>query len=292
MNRPLSKDTVSVIVLTYNRKQELLRTLGNLHRREVPPPIIVVDNASMDGSAEALTEAYPEVKVIRLPRNMGAAGRNAGVAAAQTPYVAFCDDDVWWAPGSLARAAELMDSHPRLVAITGRVLVGPEEFEDPTSTQMAVSPLENELGLPGMTVMGFLAGACMLRRSAFLAVGGYHPRFFLGIEEGVMSMDFMSMGWIMAYIPDVVIHHHPSSQRDSSARRRLILRNALWCAWLRRPALSALRESMRLLREARDERRLLGTLTEALLGVPWVLRERRVIPARVEEVMRRVSEAY
>ena len=301
MNSSSLRDQVSVVVLTYNRREELLRTLQRMHEpadsayltdSADSAAIIVVDNASVDGSAEAVAQRFPQVRVIRLQHNVGAAGRNAGVEAAQTRYVAFCDDDVWWAPGSLARAANVMDAYPRLAAITGRVLVGEDEFEDPTSTEMAASPLDNQLGLPGTTVMGFLAGACMLRRAAFVSVGGYHPRFFLGIEEGVMAMDFMSMDWVMAYLPDVMIHHHPSPRRDASSRRRLILRNALWCAWLRRPADSAWRETTRLLREARHEPKFFYTLMEAILGAPWVLRERRVIPARVEEAMRRVSEAY
>jgi hypothetical protein len=55
---------------------------------------------------------FPLLEVIRLPRNMGAAGRTAGLRRAQTPYVAFADDDSWWAPGSLEFAEALLDAHP------------------------------------------------------------------------------------------------------------------------------------------------------------------------------------
>src|SRR5262245_34272344 len=66
----------------------------------------------------------------RSERNLGAAGRNAGVRAARTPYVALCDDDAWWAPGALARAAHLLDVHPTLAVVCARVLVGPDAHEN------------------------------------------------------------------------------------------------------------------------------------------------------------------
>ena len=80
---------VSIIVLTHNRRHELLHTLDKLHGLEAPYAIYVVDNASTDDSAAAVLERHPDCRVIRLRRNIGAAGRNAGVAAARTLYVAF-----------------------------------------------------------------------------------------------------------------------------------------------------------------------------------------------------------
>lgn len=280
---------VSIIVLTHNRKHELLHTLDRLHELEAPYPIYVVDNASTDGSADAAVERHPDVHVVRLSHNIGAAGRNAGVAAAQTPYVAFCDDDTWLAPGALARASDLMGAFPRLAALTACVLVGREARIDPACAQMARSPLPNELGVPGTAVLGCLAGACVMRRSAFIEVGGYQVRFFLGKEEALLALDLMAAGWHMAYIPSVIVHHHPSVLRDSSSRRRLLLRNGLWCAWLRRPWISAAHETARLMGSAMfDPARLRGA-AEAFRAIPWVLRNRRVVPPRVEHALQLVQ---
>ena len=91
--RALTK--VSVVVLTYNRREEVLRTLTHLAALAERPPIIVVDNASSDGTAQAVARTFPHVEVLRQSRNLGAAGRNAGVERAGTPYVAFSDDDTW-----------------------------------------------------------------------------------------------------------------------------------------------------------------------------------------------------
>lgn len=280
---------VSIIVLTHNRRHELLHTLDKLHGLEAPYAIYVVDNASTDDSAAAVLERHPDCRVIRLRRNIGAAGRNAGVAAARTPYVAFCDDDTWWAPGALARASNVMDSFPRLAALTACVLVGSEARIDPACARMARSPLPNELGVPGTAVLGCLAGACIMRRSAFMEVGGYQPRFFLGKEEALLALDLMAAGWNMAYIPSVIVHHHPSASRDATVRRRLLLRNGLWCAWLRRPWKSAAHETARLMRTAMLDPAGLRGAAEALGAMPWILRNRRVIPPRVEHALQLVQ---
>jgi glycosyltransferase involved in cell wall biosynthesis len=114
----------------------------------------MVDNGSADGSAEAAARRFPRVEVVALARNAGAAARNAGVRRARTPYVAFSDDDSWWQPGALRRAAAALDAHPRLGLVAARTLVGPGCEPDPVNEAMAASPLR-EGG--GATVLGFLA---------------------------------------------------------------------------------------------------------------------------------------
>ena len=72
---------VSIVVLTFNRRDELLRTLAQLAHVDESVRIVVADNASTDGTAEAVARCYPHVDVVRLPRNLGAAGRNARAPA-------------------------------------------------------------------------------------------------------------------------------------------------------------------------------------------------------------------
>ena len=150
---------------------------------------------------------------------------------------------------------------------------------------MAASPFPNTLGLPGSEVFGFLAGACVMRRNAFVEVGGYHPRLFLGGEEWLVAVDLMTAGWHMGYAPDVVVHHHPSATRDTPGRRRLLMRNALWCALLRRPLKSALTATAHELRASASRREAFAASIAAISGLPWVLRDRRVVPERVERAL-------
>lgn len=274
---------IAVVVLTYNRRAEICRTLERLLASVETAPICVVDNGSSDGTGEEIARRFSSVRIVRLTENLGAAGRNHGVRALTTPYVAFCDDDTWWAPGALSRATALFDRNPALAVLTARVLVGPEAREDPTSRLMASSPLPAVAGLDDIVpVAGLMAGACVMRREAFLAAGGYEPRLFLGGEERLLGLDLMAAGWHLGYTPALVVHHHPSRLRDSGARRHLLLRNALWCAWLRRPLASAIRETLARLRMAAGETSRAQALAEALHGLPWVMRRRRVIPQHVE----------
>jgi GT2 family glycosyltransferase len=268
---------VSVVVLTHDRVHELLHSLERLARLPERPPLIVVDNASADGTAERVAERFPQVQVLRRERNEGAAGRNAGVDCVQTPYVAFCDDDTWWAPGALDRAATLLDRHPQVGVVAARILVGPGERLDPTCARMAASPLPSQ-GLPGPALVGFMAGAAVMRANAFRQAGGYEPRLLIGAEEALMSLDLLAQGWQIVYAPEVVTHHHPCPRRDEAMRRWLLARNRLWLAWLRLPAKLALRESAAVLREAARDGTAGPALRAAVGGLPWVLAQRRPVP--------------
>ncbi len=274
------------VVLTYNRAAELLRTLEHLSGLPARPEILVVDNASTDGTQQQLRQWFPEVRCLRLKRNLGAAARNVGVRLCERPYVALCDDDTWWEAGSLRAAADLLDAHPRLAVVTARVLIGLERRIDPTCEAMARSPLPAPPGLPGAALLGFLAGASIVRRSALLAAGGFEPRFFLGGEEELLALDLVAAGWSLAYVEALTVHHHPSQQRDAAARRRLLLRNALWTAWLRRPISRALMQTAGLARRALEDAEARAALGEALRGLPWALRRRRVVPREVEQALR------
>ncbi|KDD23066.1 glycosyltransferase family 2 protein [Bordetella bronchiseptica] len=81
--------SVSVVLLTYNRRTEVLATLRCLRRAIGATPLIVVDNASSDGTDAAVRQADPHCVLVRAPRNLGAAGRNLGMCWVRTPYVAF-----------------------------------------------------------------------------------------------------------------------------------------------------------------------------------------------------------
>jgi GT2 family glycosyltransferase len=277
---------VAVVMITHNRRIEVLCTLERLNRLPERPQVVVVDNASTDGTATAVAERHPAVEVLTPGRNLGASGRTLGVRHVETPYVAFCDDDTWWEPGALRRAADLFDANPRLALVNGRVLVEPEGAEDPTCSMMANSPLPPEPGLPGRPILGFLAGASVVRRSAFLEAGGFEPRLFLGGEEELLATDLVARGWRLCYVPEILSRHHPSHRRDVPARRGHMLRNALWFAWLRRPLPSALRRTLATAFSTPWDRVTLRGFAAAFAGLPWVLRERRVVPPNVEEWLR------
>jgi GT2 family glycosyltransferase len=288
MNQPDPR--VAVVMITHNRREEVLRSLGHLTHLPEHPRIVLVDNASTDGTAAAVGARFPQVEVLPAGGNLGAAARTLGVRHVEAPYVALSDDDTWWDPGGLVYAADLFDRHPRLGIVTGRVLIGPEEREDPVCRELEASPLPVESGMPGRPLLGFLAGASVVRRSAFLEAGGFPERAFLGGEEELLAADLASRGWWLCYVPEIPVHHYPSAKRDVYARRWHLVRNALWFAWLRRPLPSALRRTLRAIRSVPWDRASLHGFAAALAGLPWVLRERRVVPADVEVCLRLLDE--
>ena len=279
---------VGVVIATRDRREDVTQTLGKLRALPERPPVVLVDNGSADGTAEA-AERHPGVTVIRLRRNVGAAARTEGVRALDTPIVAFSDDDSWWEPGALKTAAGLFDRHPRLGLIAARILVGPDGSLDPTCLEMRDSPLPPEPDLPGPAVLGFVACGAIVRRSALLEVGGFHPRLGLGGEERLLALDLAAAGWGLAYVDWVVARHHPAAAgQERPGRRRALLRNELWTAWLRRPLRPAAARTAAIAIQSVRARAPLTPL-RAAAGLPWILRERRVVPPRVEQAVRAIE---
>jgi GT2 family glycosyltransferase len=283
---PFPDPRISVVMITHNRRHEVLRTLKHTLGLPEAPDIVMVDNASADGTPQAVRECFPQVHVLEAGGNRGAAARTLGVREATTPYVALSDDDTHWQAGSLCKAADLFDAHAHLAIITARVLVGEDGREDPTCAAMALSPLPSAAGLPGKPLLGFLAGASAIRRSALLEVGGFEPRFFLGGEEELLAADLAARGRHLCYIPELTVRHYPSSVRDGDGRRAYLIRNAIWFAWLRRPVPSAIRRTLELAMHGSWNRSKLRGFAAACAGLPWILRRRRVVPAEVEHGLR------
>ncbi|WP_026406142.1 glycosyltransferase family 2 protein [Actinomadura rifamycini] len=276
----------TVVVITRDRRESLLAVLARLRDLPDGPPVIVVDNASGDGTPDAVAAEFPAARLIRSPENLGAVARNLAVDHVRTPYAAFCDDDTWWEPDAPARAAALLDAHPRLAVVTGRILVEPGGREDPIVPELRDSPVPGPPGLPGPALGSFLAGASMVRVEAFREAGGFSPRLWLGGEEELLSADLMTRGWHLCYAEDVVVHHAPSPLRDAHLRRRHGIRNTLWFTWLRRPLPAAARRTAGLLRTLPRDRVTAAALAEAAAGLGWVARERRPLPRDVEDRLR------
>ncbi|MGI8439621.1 MAG: glycosyltransferase family 2 protein [Thermoleophilaceae bacterium] len=281
-----------MVIATRDRPEALTHTVERLTDLDERPPVVVVDNASERAGtrrAMAQLEARPGVEVLRLETNRGGAARTAGAELLLTPYVAFADDDSWWAHGALAGAVAILEAHPRLGLVAGRVLVGPEESEDPVNEAMARSPLPPDGEAPGPRVLGFVACGAVVRRAAYLAVGGFHPAYGIGGEEELLALDLSTAGWGLSYVETVVAHHHPSASRDLAARRRGQLRNALWTAWLRRSPRAAIRRTREILRAAGPSLEAVGGAVDALRGLRWVAAERRPVAAELEADLRRLE---
>ena len=275
----MDEPRVTTVIATRDRAPELSRTLP---RQQAP--VIVVDNASTDETPQVARAAG--ARVIELPYNAGAAARNVGAMAAATPYVAFADDDSWWEPGALGRAAAILDAHPRTAVLAARVLVGDTGRLDPVSADMARAPLGSPGDLPGPAILGFLACSVVVRRQAFLDVGGFSEELHFGGEEELLALDLAAASWGLAYVPELVIRHPPSDlAREPVGRRRREVRNQLLTAWLRRPLPVLGRAALASLATA-DGR---AGVVDAVRRLPALARARRRLPDDVEAAVRTLA---
>lgn len=286
MDRKPVARRISVVVLTHNRADKLIATLEHLVALPEHPPIFVADNASDDNTVALVKALFPTVCIIECKGNLGAAGRNHAAACVGTDYVAFCDDDSWWEPGSLERAVQLLDAWPNVGVLSARV-VGADEVTDPACAVMRASPLGSE-GLPGPALTSYMAGACVFRTSLFRDIGGYEPRFFIGGEEELMALDVLATDHAIVYCDQLTVHRHPLPERDSALRRRMSARNAAWTAWLRLPWPEACGTTLRALNVLARNGNFAGDCVALLRGLNWVLPQRRVAPPHVLKLRKRM----
>ena len=281
--KPGAGHRVTVVVATRNRWDDLRRSLPH-HQ---PTPVVLVDNASDDATPQRVAELFPDITVIRLARNAGAVARNVGVAEVETPYVAFADDDSWWEPGALDRAADLLDANPHVGLLAARMLVGESAELEPLCAAMSESALHTHPGEPGPRVLGFIACGAVVRRSAYLQAGGFDPVVFFAGEEERLALDLAAQGWVLCYAPEVVARHVPSPARDVRARHVRVARNIMLTAVMRRPVREVLRTAGRTARGPQGVRGLLA----AVPRVPAALRARRRLPPEVEAARRLLDAA-
>jgi len=120
-----------------------------------------------------------------------------------------------------------------LAVLNARIPVGEQGRLDAISMEMADSPLPERVGIPGAVLMSFMGGAVLIRRAAYLEVGGYDPVFFMGGEEETLAHKLVRTGWHLRYLPEVVMRHYPSVANAPHLRAHG-MRNTLWNAWLHR----------------------------------------------------------
>lgn len=220
---------MTVVVVTWQGAHLLPACLASLRRQTWPHRVVVVDNASTDGTTEVLSR-YPSVRVVRTEQNLGfAGGVQVGLQAAGTELVALLNNDATAEPRWLEELVTSAQAHPEAAAITSlMVLAG---TEPPVVNNAGVVLLGNGYGtdrgygLPVGSlaepeeVFGFSGGAALLRTSAVEAVGGFPRHFFLYYEDTDLSWRLRLAGWTIRYQPAAVVHHLHSATVDQRSDR-------------------------------------------------------------------------
>jgi hypothetical protein len=282
--------SISVVVPNYNGERWLPGLLASLAvQTRAPEEIVVVDNASPDGSRTLLADA--KVRLIALPSNTGFAhAANVGIGAATGELVALVNPDVELAPDWLARLAARFED-PLVVAAAGKMvsLADPREIYDAGDfVRRDGACLQRGRGrrddgvydAPG-EVFGACAGAAMYRRAAVLEVGGLDERYFMYLEDADLALALRAAGGRCAYEPAVARHAGGGSAQHAGAHHPWVTRNTviLLAKWF--PARWALPVAYRqaaLLALAARERRLTEHLRALAAGVAAAPAARRARP--------------
>lgn len=188
---------VTIAILTWNRRAEVERAVRSaLAQTYQSIEVLIVDSASSDGTADALEQQFPIVKVCRLHRNLGCPeGRNIAFANARGAYIFCLDDDGWLPPNTIEHCVELFSKDATIGVVTCRIL----------------APGERPSGTTGQKIVrGFNGGASMVRREVFERAGYYPSDFMRQAEESDLALRILDAGFKIVYTDDAVMFHAPS----------------------------------------------------------------------------------
>ena len=295
---------IAVVVVNWNAGDLLRRCLDSLAWQERRPDrIVVVDNASTDGSLAAALRLHPRVEVIRLDANTGfAAANNRAVAACgDCDLIALLNPDAFAAPSWLARLAESAERHPGHASFASRILMaGDDRLLDGAGDVYHVSGLAWRAGhgTPAppadvaREVFAPCAAAALYRREAFIDAGGFDERYFCYLEDVDLGFRLRLRGHGCLYVPEAVVRHVGSGTtgRGSDFSTYHGHRNLVWTFVKDMPASLLVRALPQHLLlnlasaawfAARGRARvILRSKWDALRALPAVLVERRRVQGR------------
>ena len=240
--------SVSAVILAFNRERSLRDVLARLEALPLLE-VLVVDNASTDGTAALVDGWGGRVRRVDPGGNLGAAGRNHGAEAARGELLLMLDDDSWPLAGAVEAMAAAFAADPRLGALgglvadvddAGRVL---RERELGTFDWFLRGDHRGPAPEAGIPTFFFPEGASMLRRTAYLECGGCFAPYFFNVTEVDLSTRLLGAGWDVRYLPQARFEHRKDAGGRAPAARvlRFGVRNQIWYFWRHFPAALAAR---------------------------------------------------
>jgi N-acetylglucosaminyl-diphospho-decaprenol L-rhamnosyltransferase len=227
---------VSISLVNTNSRELLLACLESL--AGVDAEIVVLDNASEDGSAAAVRERYPEVRLIEQRRRAGfGTNHNTVIRATTGRYVFILNEDTTSDDWGFERMVAHLDANPRVAALGPR-LIYPDGREQSSAWRFP-SPDAALLGLVTLGRAGIrqsggsetrdvdwaMAAALLVRREALDEVGLFDEGFFIYSEETDICRRLRDAGWRTQFFPSVTVVHHESQFSAGIPERRI---NEMW----------------------------------------------------------------
>ena len=196
-NGTAARPTITIVFVVYNRRDDLRESLERMlfqsdYDRELVD-VIVVDNASTDGSADMVREEFPQVQLIARETNIGAPAWNEGYARARGDYVLTLDDDCYLEPAGLSKAVAAAREHDADL-VSFRVVSTEDPDHDFTKNYRT--------GL-----FSFWGCAWLISRGALQELGGYDPQIFMWANELELMLRFYDRGYRHLHDPEIVAYH-------------------------------------------------------------------------------------
>lgn len=240
----MTEPQVAVVLVNYRGADDTIACLRAFDDIDWPADrlqLVVVDNASGDGSADRIRAAVPGAVVIDSPTNSGfAAGCNLGVAATSAAYIGFINNDAKPAAGWIRAAVDVMSGDHSIACVASKVLDwegATVDFVDGSLTFYGMG-YKREVTQPdapayahGRDVLFATGAAMFVKRSVFVDVGGFDERYFMFYEDVDLGWRLNLFGHRVRYVPEsVALHKHHASMRKFGQWREdyLLERNALY----------------------------------------------------------------
>jgi len=209
---------VSVVIVNYNGKKFLNECIGSLYAQSYPDfEILVVDNASVDGSIEFLKAEFPGVRIIRNQVNLGfAGGMNSGILNARGPFILALNNDTRMDRDCIMRLVEVM-VHDRSIGMCAVKLLFYDQRINSTGICISRSGAAWDRGMfevdtgqfeTSEEVFGPSAAAALYRKEMFNDIGLFDEDFFLYLEDVDIAFRGQLAGWKCIYIPGAVVYHY------------------------------------------------------------------------------------
>lgn len=206
MKNPL----VTVNILSFNRKDELRFTLTKVFEQDYKNiEVIVVDNASSDGTQKMVIKEFPKVKLIELNENIGIAGWNKGFEVAKGEYVLVLDDDSYPENGTIEAGVERI-ANDKKIAVIGFAIYNSYFKKIENDEYYKINSKEI------CEVTGFIGCGAIIRNNHFLELGGFDSEIFLYYNEIEFAIRARNAGYKILFDPNHIVNHTYSlSQRNA-----------------------------------------------------------------------------
>ncbi len=228
---------VTVLIITWNRKQDVLETICAIYDQSYPNfEIIVIDNGSEDGTVEVVSKTFPEVVIVPLERNVGVAARNVGIVIAKGEIILCLDSDASPGKQSILNLVRKLQAEPRIGVINSKVVNASTRKIDRIAGWVYSEKDKADQDREFLSY-SFSETGCAIRKEVFDKVGLFWERLFFGCEGMEFSLRVLDAGYNILYYPGSIIYHRPKQQSriGGSERDYLFFRNCLYIYLVRFP---------------------------------------------------------